>query len=152
MIQLVACDIDGTLLREGQTEIAPEVFAQIRRLTEMGVIFCPASGRQLGSLQTLFAPVKEDLYILCENGAAIYDRGGKLLYSREIPRQTALALCRDILDNPGCEVLISCDNMSYLCPKEPGIVETMRNFDGNHTTIGEFQFHTSRIHVELTRK
>ncbi len=44
MTRLVACDIDGTLL-DGSTAIAPAVFTQIRRLSRLGVYFCPASGR-----------------------------------------------------------------------------------------------------------
>lgn len=56
MIRLIACDIDGTLLHGAQTQIAPEVFRQIRRLSAQGVIFCPASGRQYHSLRNLFAP------------------------------------------------------------------------------------------------
>ena len=50
MTRLVACDIDGTLL-DGSTAIAPAVFTQIRRLSRLGVYFCPASGRQYSSLQ-----------------------------------------------------------------------------------------------------
>ena len=45
MTRLVACDIDGTLL-DGSTAIAPAVFTQIRRLSRLGVYFCPASGRK----------------------------------------------------------------------------------------------------------
>lgn len=135
MIQLIACDIDGTLLHGTQTEIDPEVFNQIRRLKEKGILFCPCSGRQYQSLASLFEPVVKDLYIICENGAAIYDPAGKLLLSNEIPRQLALALCHDILDTEGCELLISCDNMSYLCPKDPMIVEHMHSFVGNNTTV-----------------
>ena len=48
MTRLVACDIDGTLL-DGSTAIAPAVFTQIRRLSRLGVYFCPASGRQYSS-------------------------------------------------------------------------------------------------------
>ena len=42
MIKLVASDIDGTLLRDGNTEISKEVFEHIRRLKESGVLFAAA--------------------------------------------------------------------------------------------------------------
>lgn len=135
MIQLIACDIDGTLLRGSQTQIDPEVFRQIHRLKEKGILFCPCSGRQYESMKTLFAPVADDLYIIAENGGAIYDPAGTLLSSNVIPHDLAMAVCHDILDTEGCEVLISCDNMSYLCPKDPFIIEHMRSFVGNNTTI-----------------
>lgn len=135
MVRLIACDIDGTLLHAQQTQIDPEIFTQIRRLKEKGILFCPCSGRQYQSLKALFEPVAEDLYIICENGAAIYDPAGKLLLSDEIPHDLAMAVCHDILDTEGCEVLISCDNMSYLCPKDPFIIDHMRSFVGNNTTV-----------------
>ena len=81
MIKLVASDIDGTLLRDGNTEISKEVFEHIRRLKESGVLFAAASGRQYTSIRRLFAPVADDIVYLCENGAILYQDGqavGKL--------------------------------------------------------------------------
>ena len=78
MIRLVASDIDGTLLQGGSTEIDPAVFEQIRRLSDMGVLFCPASGRQYSSLQKLFAPVAGQLNCICENGAVVFGTGSPL--------------------------------------------------------------------------
>ena len=54
---LVASDLDGTLLPEGQTELPCAVFDEIRRLHDCGVLFCAASGRPLDALRRLFAPV-----------------------------------------------------------------------------------------------
>ena len=70
-VQLVASDIDGTLLQGGAQEISPEVFAQIRRLRRHGVRFCAASGRQYASLRRLFAPVADDISYVGENGAIV---------------------------------------------------------------------------------
>ena len=137
MTQLILCDIDGTLLLDGAGEIHPEVFCQIARLEEKGVRFCPASGRQYTSLRKLFAPVADRLYYLCENGAVIFGPGdpGPLLCRTEMERTAALALCRDILAQPRCEVLISGANTSYLCPKEGDIVSLIRDFVGNNVAL-----------------
>ena len=137
MTQLILCDIDGTLLLDGAGEIHPEVFRQIARLEEKGVRFCPASGRQYTSLRKLFAPVADRLYYLCENGAVIFGPGdpGPLLCRTEMERTAALALCRDILAQPRCEVLISGANTSYLCPKEGDIVSLIRDFVGNNVAL-----------------
>mgnify|MGYP001753077294 FL=1 len=75
MIQLVVSDIDGTLLQDGANAIPPAIFEQIARLRERGIRFCPASGRQYTSLRKLFAPVADQLYYLCENGAVVYGPG-----------------------------------------------------------------------------
>ena len=137
MVQLVVSDIDGTLLLDGETAINGEIFRHIARLKEKGILFCPASGRQYSSLRRLFAPVADQLYYLCENGAAIFGPGtpGPLLSSTAMDETLALELCRAILEIPSCEVLISGADTSYLCPKEVDMVTLMRDFVGNRVKI-----------------
>ena len=135
MIKLIASDIDGTLLQNGQTAISERFFVEARRLMNEGVAVCAASGRQYSSLKHLFAPVAETMYFLCENGAVVYGPGMELLSKTVIQRDTSLELCRDILAVPECELLISGTNMSYLCPKTEDYIDHIRYFVGNNTTV-----------------
>ena len=133
MIRLIASDIDGTLLPYGETVIPEEVFEEIHRLERKGVLFCPASGRQYTSIRRLFAPVADKLPFLCENGAVVFGPGspGPVLGKTVMDRDRAVALCRDIVDTPGLEVLISGENTSYLCPKGGEILPLMRSKGNN---------------------
>lgn len=135
MIRLIASDIDGTLLQNGETEISPRFFDAARQLLDSGVAVCAASGRQYKSLLRLFAPLAERMHFICENGAVVYAPGGQLLSKTVIDRTVSLALCRDILAVPGCELLISGANMSYLCPKTPEYADHIRYFVGNNVTL-----------------
>ena len=45
MIKLIACDIDGTLIPYGQTDLSQALFPLVRALGKKGILFCPASGR-----------------------------------------------------------------------------------------------------------
>lgn len=137
MIRLIACDIDGTLLQDGASAIDPIIFEEIARLRARNILFCPASGRQYGSLRRLFAPVANELAYLCENGGVLMGAGdpGPLLGKSVMERGNALSLCHEILDHPRCEVLISGVNTSYLCPKQPDIVDHIRYFVGNRVQI-----------------
>lgn len=135
MIKLIASDIDGTLLQNGETAISERFFTQARRLRNQGIALCAASGRQYSSLKNLFAPVAEGMYFLCENGAVVYGPGAELLSKTVIDRALSLELCRDILAIPDCEVLISGTNMSYLCPKTQDYIDHIRYFVGNNTTV-----------------
>ena len=135
MIKLIASDIDGTLLQNGETAVSDRFFLHARRLMDRGVAFCAASGRQYTSLCNLFAPVAEEMYFLCENGAVVYGPGKELLSKTVIDRGVSLELCRDILAIPDCEVLISGTNMSYLCHKTEDYIDHIRYFVGNNTTI-----------------
>ena len=45
-IQLIASDIDGTLLLNGSQAIDPEIFNLIHKLQQKGILFMAASGRE----------------------------------------------------------------------------------------------------------
>lgn len=115
-IRLVCSDLDGTLLPNMGNGLSEEIFPLIRELKGRGVEFCPASGRQFASLQKLFAPVAEDCLFMCDNGAVLFDRQGKLLAKTTMPRALALEIARDFWD--GCEgqgeVTLSGENTLYV--------------------------------------
>ena len=86
MIQLIACDMDGTLL-DSDKRLPQDLFPALRRLREMGVQFAVASGRQYASLRRDFLPVADDVIFICENGALVM-RGGKRLFIDPMPAHT----------------------------------------------------------------
>ncbi|MBD5133084.1 MAG: HAD family phosphatase [Clostridiales bacterium] len=133
MIRLIASDIDGTLLPYGETAIPEEIFEEIRRLAGKGILFCPASGRQYTSMRKLFAPVADTVPFLCENGAVVFGPGspGPVLGKTVMGQERAVALCREIVDAPGLDVLISGEDTSYLCPKGDEILPLMRSKGNN---------------------
>ena len=134
MIKLIASDIDGTLLQNGETAIRQELFCQMRRLKEQGVSFCAASGRQYSSLRTLFAPVADSIFFVCENGAVVY-HNEQVLAKTPMPQAEAMELIGQILARKNCEVLISGANTSYLLPKQQDYLDHIRNFMGNNIQI-----------------
>ncbi len=67
MIKLIATDIDGTLLQNGETEISPRFFAAAQRLMDSGVAVCAASGRQYKKLQNLISHTTERMYFIRKN-------------------------------------------------------------------------------------
>lgn len=84
MIALIAADLDGTLLN-GRKQLSPHLFPLIRQLRARGVRFAAASGRQYHNLTALFAPLREEMLFIAENGAVIYD-GAKRLFSDALPK------------------------------------------------------------------
>lgn len=139
MVKLIASDIDGTLMTYGQTQLPPAIFPLIHRLRERGILFCPASGRQYHSLRTLFAPVADEVCFLCENGAILYGPGTEdsapVLSKTVMPREAALALAEAILDLPGCDLLVSGANTSYVCACPPEYIRYMEAEKGNRVTL-----------------
>lgn len=76
-IRLIAVDMDGTLLRPDGT-VPDGLWPLLRVLTERGIAFAPASGRQLATLQAMFAGHESDaggLDYIAENGAYVVRDG-----------------------------------------------------------------------------
>lgn len=106
MIRLIASDIDGTLLQNGEKQISQRLFTLIDQLAARGIRFVPASGRPYASLSPLFAPVREHLSYICENGALLMD-GPTCFALTEIPRTDALRMADEIIEYGNLQVLIS---------------------------------------------
>jgi hypothetical protein len=70
-IKLIVTDVDDTLVPESHMDLNPEYFDVIQKLQKKGVMFVAASGRQKRSLRKVFAPIKEDIAYLAENGTHI---------------------------------------------------------------------------------
>ncbi len=126
MVRLVTCDLDGTLLPHGQWVPSDELFPLIHRLHACGVAFAAASGRQYHSLRKLFAPVADDIYFICENGAMVY-HGDRLLSKTKVDTAVAHDLIADIVAVEDAEVMISGESACYLIPKTEDFVHHIRD-------------------------
>jgi Cof subfamily protein (haloacid dehalogenase superfamily) len=125
VIKLVVTDMDGTLLHNHATSVNPEYFSVIRELKEKGVQFCVASGRQYSSLQKLFAPVKDDLIYITENGTEIIYKDRKLFsmpMSMEVSRQLVL----DTRAVPGAESMYCVGDMAFFEKGDENVYTLMK--------------------------
>ena len=125
MIKLITCDIDGTLL---------ELFELIEKFYEKGVLFFATSGRQLYNLQKIFAPVKDKIGYIAENGALVV-YNNEVLYKSAIDVNLALELAQKILDRENTELFICGENTTYIMPKCKDFDELVGNEIQNHITI-----------------
>lgn len=71
--KIIASDLDGTLLN-GRLQVSEENWNAIRRMSEMGILVVPSSGRTLYEIpkEILESPLMR--YIIHSDGAAIYDK------------------------------------------------------------------------------
>ena len=82
MIKIIFCDMDGTLLTNENK--LPEGFGEtMTELKNRGVIFAPASGRQIFSLMRSFENYVDDFLFLAENGTLVMYKGEEI-FSRPI--------------------------------------------------------------------
>lgn len=124
MIKLIACDLDGTLLPPDKN-IPDETFGLIEKLADRGCIFAPASGRQLPNLLKLFAPVKDKIAVIAENGGLVY-YGGRVIFSDPTPSADVLRALKAVRSVKGLYPLLSCAECAYYEDDEPRFVETLK--------------------------
>lgn len=67
-VKLVVSDMDGTLLNS-QGKVSPLFFELFKKLQQKNIHFCAASGRQYNSIVDKLADIKDDIYVIAENGA-----------------------------------------------------------------------------------
>lgn len=125
MIRLIVTDIDGTLLHDHASEVVPEYFDMIRHLKKIGILFCVASGRQYGSLEKLFAPVKDDLIYIAENGAEIRYKGKQILY-HPMSMEASRELVADTRAIPGAQSMYCTGDTAYFEKGDTDVYRLMK--------------------------
>ena len=99
MYKLIAIDIDGTLLNSNGelTERTKEI---IRRVVNKKVKVVLTSGRVTKSVKSIADKISADKYIICDNGASIYDISEeKTIWSKEIEKNTVIDLMNVCIEN-----------------------------------------------------
>lgn len=99
MYKLIAIDIDGTLLNS-EGKLTKRTKDTIKRVTSKNVKVVLTSGRVTKSVADIAKLVNADRYMICDNGASIYDiENNKTIWSKEIPKETVINLVRTCLEN-----------------------------------------------------
>ena len=76
-VKLVVSDMDWTLLNSNG-EVSDVFFTLFDQLKNKNIHFCAASGRQYNSIVHKLASIKEDIFVIAENGG-IAKKGDTLL-------------------------------------------------------------------------
>lgn len=138
MIKLVASDIDGTLLLEGQMKISPAMFQIIQKLKKKGVHFVVASGRQLDSQMKLFSPLGDQISYIAENGAICMHQGEKYVISKMDP-DFAIQIMESVEKRSNCKMAVSTPSTQYIKSGDEEFYKYMTEWLGySITTIDSF--------------
>lgn len=126
MIQLIASDLDGTILQNDAQSIDPHIFELIMELKQKGIHFTAASGRPYSNLRRLFEPIKDEISYIAENGSlCIHD--GQVLSRGVIERKLGLEIFQAIKDFGKCDCFLSCESGGYMDSNNPEFIHHMKN-------------------------
>lgn len=121
MIKLIASDIDGTLVRDGDNVLNPELYDEILRLRAKGIQFVAASGRQWHSIERIFEPIKEKIFYVSDNGAYV-GCYGRNLFLTAIDHDVVMDMVADVRRCEGLDVMISGPDVVYLETEDQDII------------------------------
>ncbi|GHU40399.1 haloacid dehalogenase [Bacilli bacterium] len=86
MIQLIASDMDGTLLND-EMEISAENIAAIKQVQAAGIEFLVATGRSIEEAQPILQAAGIKCRYITSNGAQIFDENGQNLFTVGIEKE-----------------------------------------------------------------
>ncbi|MGI6130755.1 MAG: Cof-type HAD-IIB family hydrolase [Bacillota bacterium] len=102
---LLACDIDGTLLRSDGTA-SPRTLQALRFAETCGARVVIATGRRIASTTPIARRLGIHSPCIAHCGAVVYDPADEsILMAKQIPRQIALRACR-LAGNVGADVAV----------------------------------------------
>lgn len=113
MIQLIAMDLDGTLLNQ-RHEISHKNLKALHSAREQGVHLAVVSGRNMASMKQYVNQLEGIRFTACLNGSCIFDhQSGKLIYDQSIDSKIAAPILhyvegRGIHTNYYCHDQIVC--------------------------------------------
>ena len=136
MIKLVASDLDGTLLQNDSQELTPRAIELIRELTNQGIYFVAASGRQYDNEVHLFEPIKDKISYIAENGSLCIHEG-KVISRTVIDMELINRIIEEVKQDGRFEILISKEHACYIENNNPVFVDHIVNVVKNTTEIVE---------------
>ena len=99
MYQVVASDLDGTLLSPDHT-LSPYAKETLKLLTARGINFVFATGRHHVDVGQIRDNLEIKSYMITSNGARVHDLDGNLIFAHNLDRDIASDLFGVVNDNP----------------------------------------------------
>ena len=125
-MKLLATDMDGTLLNSNN-EIQHGFYDVFEKIQEKGIIFAAASGRQYYNLLQRFAPIKDDMLFIAENGTYVMYKN-KELYVNTIPKEEAGKLIEASRGIERTHVVLCGKKSAYIEPCNEKFMEEFKKY------------------------
>lgn len=134
MIKLIASDLDGTLLQGGAQDLTPRALHLIHNLVEKGIYFVAASGRQYDNQRRVFAPIKDEISYIAENGSICIHKG-QVISRSVIAPSLAARILGELKKESHFEVVLSREDSCFIENNDPIFVNHIVNVMKNTTRV-----------------
>lgn len=125
-IRFIATDMDGTLLNE-HGELPDSFFPLFEQIDQHNILFAAASGRQYYSLADTFAPIKDRMLFIAENGTLVI-QNSEILYSCMIEKSVTTKIITEARQISGAFVVLCGKKSAYIETQDPTALEEIKKY------------------------
>ncbi|WP_299013113.1 HAD family hydrolase [uncultured Polaribacter sp.] len=136
-VKLVVSDMDGTLLNS-KNEISPLFFSLFKKLQAKNITFCAASGRQHNSIVDKLAPIKNDIFVIAENGG-IAKKGEQTILSHFLDASKVLKLIPVLREIAGANIVLCCDEAAFIESKDDAFIKLFQEYYSSFKQVEDLQ-------------
>jgi len=134
-IKLVVSDMDGTLLNSNG-EVSPNFYRLFRELQKQNIHFVAASGRQYFSIVDKLLPIKDDIFIIAENGG-IAKKGNTILHHNYFPNDVVFQLISLLRSIDNIYFVICGEKKAYIETKNQNFVELLSEYYSEYELVDD---------------
>jgi len=110
-IKLIVTDMDGTFLNSNY-EVSPDFPKVYQRLKERGILFVPASGRQMLGITKYFGDIENEIGFIAENGGYVIYKNQEL-FADEMEHGLVVKIIQAVREIPKARVVLSAKKKAY---------------------------------------
>ena len=136
-IQLIASDMDGTLLNS-EHELSPSFYPILRQLIDKNIRFVAASGRQYFSLLKKLERVKDDVIFIAENGSYVVFRNEEI-HIQELAKETINELVEIGRKIPSTYIILCGKHTAYIERADPEFIEHLRIYFERYELVDDLR-------------
>lgn len=126
MIKLVVTDMDGTLLNDNH-QLPPNFWEVEQQLTDKGIVFAVASGRQYYNLIERFESIQHRLLVLADNGTFV-KKHQQELFLNDLDKTSADEFIKIGRKIPESFIVLCGKNAAYVENATPYFLEEIQKY------------------------
>lgn len=136
-VKLVVSDMDGTLLNSNH-EVSSVFLSLFKELQQRNIIFCAASGRQHNSIAERLQAIKDEIYIIAENGGVVKQKDNVLL-SHFLSAEKVLKIIPIVRKINGANMVLCCDNSAFVESKDERFIDLFQEYYASYQRVNDLE-------------
>ena len=132
-VKLIVSDMDGTLLNS-KGEVSDLFFELFHQLKKQNIHFCAASGRQYNSIVNKLSSIKNDIFVIAENGAIAKKKENLILATPISAKKikTIIPVLRTIKD---AHIVLCGENGAFIESKNEGFIKLFQEYYNSYQIV-----------------